>query len=109
MLQLAVLEDHNSLETMIDIIVKKVRKQDQKTFCIGQDFFSLLLRGSKETLESHISKTTRTKTQDPLIAKYMAYQACLYTKICWLRKIPVEIDHSFSTDVINANKTNKTL
>lgn len=89
MWQLAILGDYKTLQTKIQSLAQHGRKIDLKNI----DFFSLLINGDEYALEEHIHKEASIKSSDPLIENFMSFYACMELKICWLKGIPVHINH----------------
>lgn len=59
-----------------------------------QEFFLLLAGRDKDALERLIQeKHARIKSAHPYERDLMSFLGCLETKLCWLRDIPVEINH----------------
>ncbi len=92
MLQLLLLDDHASIRKMIALGAQKCGKPFREKFSSGSDFLSLFLNRDKSALEAHIKDSAKIKSE--LISRdFLAHWAVIYTKLCWLKGIEVEIDH----------------
>lgn len=87
--QLAILGDYEALQIKIQKLAQHGRKKDRKNI----DFFTLLIKGDKAALEQLIHEEASIRSADPLIENFMAFFACMESKICWLRGIEVQINH----------------
>lgn len=102
MYQLALRDEHDALRAKIAIAAQKSGKKLRENFASGQDFFSLLLNRDKKALEELITKSANEwqsiikrggETGTPLSENLMASVAMQYAKLCWLKRIEVQIDH----------------
>lgn len=102
MLQLALRGEHDALQAKIERGAKGSGKQLREEFRTGQDFFSLLLRQDQDALEALILQeaqwweTIRKKGKEtglPLFEDLFAANSLLHAKLCWLKGIPVRVDH----------------
>ncbi|MCR8961059.1 immunity 49 family protein [Variovorax sp. S2] len=93
MLQLAIRDEHEALQTKIEKMAKNGRKPWREECAKGEDFYSLLLKRDKAGLERLIQdKHARIKSVDVRIEDFMSYLGTLEAKLCWLKGIPVQIE-----------------
>lgn len=92
MLQLAILGDYESLQAKVEKLAKNGRKGDRELAAAGQDFFTLLMRGDKQSLEDLVTQHARIRSDDPLTEDFMSYLGTLEAKLCWFKGIKVQID-----------------
>ncbi|MBB3121281.1 hypothetical protein [Pseudoduganella violacea] len=94
MIQLALRGDDEALLEKIGKISKNGRRSDKEEYGSGSDFYSLLIKRDKDALENLIqNKHAYIKSSEPLDEEFMSYLGALETKLCWLRDIPVKINH----------------
>lgn len=93
MFQLAMARDDVSLADKIRRMAKNGRKPMRTQCERGEDFFSTLIRGDKEGLEKIILVDAARKLEHVYTEDYFSFLAVLEAKLCWIRGIPVEIDH----------------
>ncbi|MET3496346.1 Imm49 family immunity protein [Variovorax boronicumulans] len=94
MLQLAIRDEHEALQAKIEKIAKNGKKPWREECAKGEDFYSLLLKRDKAGLERLIqNKHARIKSVDVRIEDFMSYLGTLEAKLCWLKGIPVQIEH----------------
>lgn len=94
MLQLAMRHDDAALQRMIELGSHKGNINHRQEFAEGRDFFSLLLKRDQTGLEDLIgSKHARIKNSDAITEDFIAVSATLEAKLCWLRGIPVQVNH----------------
>jgi len=104
MLQLTLRDEHDALRAKIERGAKGAGKRFRAEFREGEDFFSLLLARNQPALEAQLHREASrwqamrkkgTMTGFPLLEDLFAPTAVLYAKLCWLKGIPVQIDHPF--------------
>lgn len=93
MLQLAIRDEHESLQAKIEKLAKNGKKPEREECAKGQDFYSLLLKRDKLGLERLIQdKHARIKSVNARIEEFMSFLGTVETKLCWLKGIPVQIE-----------------
>lgn len=92
MWQLAIRGDYVGLQDKLDKLAKHGRKAMRKEVEDGKSFFNLLMREDRQALRTLIQKNSGTKGDAPLIEDFMSTEACLQTKVCWLKGIDVQIE-----------------
>jgi hypothetical protein len=93
MLQLAIRGEEVALQAKIEKLARSGKKPWRDECAAGKDFYSLLLKRDKAGLEELIQNNhARIKAADVRIESVMSYLGTLEAKLCWIKKIPVQID-----------------
>ncbi|MDZ7919575.1 Imm49 family immunity protein [Rhodoferax sp.] len=89
--QLVLRQDDTALRETIAIVAKKGSNRDKALAAAGEDFFSLLLKRDKESLQALIEGYAKIKSAQELEGQFLAGFAVIHAKLCWMRGIEVEI------------------
>lgn len=92
MYQLAIRGDYASLQAKVERLAKNGPKKERVLAAQQKDFFSLLMKEDKSSLETLIAEHAKTNSQSYLTEDFMCYQGTMEAKICWLKGIQVQID-----------------
>ncbi|PUE10858.1 hypothetical protein B9Z51_00445 [Limnohabitans sp. T6-5] len=91
--QLVLLRDDDALRETIALVAKKGGNQKKAIAQAGQDFFSLLLKQDKESLQALIENQAKIKSVDDLEDQFLAAIPAVHAKLCWYRGIEVQIQN----------------
>ena len=98
MYQLALRGDWKTLEekvTLAGLAVPK-KKKDNDVYATIREFFLCLARQDKAALEQVIMSQAEERQVSPLLSSsFIAQNATLMTKLCWIKGIPVEINSPY--------------
>ncbi len=96
LLQSAILGRDDVIAQALERIAAKGNNADRKELENGHNFFDCLLKNDAQALTERILRTTRTPfaKNDPYFGHFMHRMATSQAKLCHLRGIPVDIDHS---------------
>lgn len=93
MVQLAILDEHSSLQDMLALQARSGRKADRSLCAEGKDFFSLLIKRDKGGLEGYIqSLYAQGRSGWAPGETYVGWPSILQAKLCWFKGIPVQAD-----------------
>lgn len=104
MIQLVLRDEHEALRVKIDKGARGSGKPYREEFKAGQDFYSLLLQRDRQALEARILKEAQfwetiikkgKMTGNPLTEDFLATNAVMYAKLCWIKGIEVQVDSPF--------------
>ena len=93
MWQAAIVREDDVIRELLPKIEKKGFQKARKDVREGKDFFTLLLNGDKQALESRILHDINAPSDDPWFDDFMSLYATAEAKLCHMRGILVEIDH----------------
>jgi hypothetical protein len=93
--QLVIRGDYEAAQAKIALGAKKAGGKLKQAYATGTDFYSLLMKGDKATLEKSIMESSRFRRSggEPYIFDFVYPGATFRAKLCWYKGIPVEIEH----------------
>jgi hypothetical protein len=101
MIQLVLRDEHEALRVKIEKGARGSGKLYREEFKAGQDFYSLLLKRDWQALEARILKEAQfwetiikkgKMTGNPWTEDFLATNAVMYAKLCWMKGIEVQVD-----------------